>query len=152
MVFLPGFSALFFFAVLVVQVATCRTGRRAQCGTGKGILVENGGTSRTGGYANGRASKEMLFLGMAGREGKGEGCDSEYGKEFVHMLLLLSGTGNESIPSQRIFCSVYHILAQEFCHLEKLSLGQASRLNKQGRSLPCTPAFSEEGWTWTAVE
>ena len=77
MVFFPGFGALFLFAVFVVQVAASRTGRSTQRGTGKGILVEDGGTSGTGGRANGRTSKEMLFLGMAGRKAKGDGGDGE---------------------------------------------------------------------------
>ncbi len=76
-VLFPVFLTLFLFAVLVVQIAAGSTGNAAQSGTGKRVLIENGGTNGTGSHANGRARGYMLFLGSAGRKRKGESCENE---------------------------------------------------------------------------
>ena len=77
MVSFPGFSALFFSAVLIVQVTASRAGRSTQGGPGKGILVQHCGPSGPGGYTNSRTSEEMSLFGSAGGEGKGEDCDGK---------------------------------------------------------------------------
>ena len=76
-VLFPVFLTLFLFAVLVVQIAAGSTGNTAQSGTGKGILIEDDSSGDTGGSADGRTGGEMLFLGAAGGERKGENCENE---------------------------------------------------------------------------
>ena len=96
----PRFAAFFVFSVLVVQIAASRTGHTAQCGTGKGILIEHEGTGGTGGHAKSRARGDMFFLRSAGRERKGEGRDCEKGKDLFHCLLQRSGVNLARTPPE----------------------------------------------------
>lgn len=86
-VLFPVFFTLFLFAVFVVQIAASRAGNSSKSGTGKGILIEDGGADRTGGNADGRTGGEMLFLRGAGGESKGKDGYGESGKESVHVFL-----------------------------------------------------------------
>ena len=100
MVLFPCVASLFLLAVLVVQIAASRAGHAAQSGTGKGILIEDESTGGTGGHANGRTRGEMLFLGSAGRERKGEGRYSEKGKDLFHCFLQRSGVRLARTPPE----------------------------------------------------
>jgi len=86
-VILPAFGTFFIPAVLVVHIAASRTGNTAQCGSGKGILVEDDGSGHTGSRADGSTGDEMLFLGSTGAERKGKNCYGKRGKYSVHAFL-----------------------------------------------------------------
>jgi len=96
MVLFPVFLTLFLFAVLVVQIAAGSTGNAAQSGTGKRVLIENGGTNGTGSHANGRARGYMFFFGSAGGERKGKDGYGESGEYSVHVFLGVAGSCDAS--------------------------------------------------------